>query len=60
VENFRHFIEMVIEGWRNEGRRFRSQSAKLKAIARLVMGTREQAKKDPRKWIAEHCEWRPG
>jgi hypothetical protein len=59
VSNFRHFIEDVIEGWRMEGRTFPSEEAKKEAIGRLVNGTRKEVKKDPRKWVREHCD-RPG
>ncbi len=59
VANFNHYIELVLEGWRNEGRRFPNEQAKRKAIAALVNGTRKKAKRDPKKWIKEHCDWRP-
>jgi hypothetical protein len=59
VANFNHYIELVIDGWRLEGRRFPSEAAKKAAIASLVNGVREEAKRDPKKWIEEHCDWRP-
>jgi hypothetical protein len=56
VENFRHFIEDAIEGWRMEGRTFPSQRAKREAIGRLVTGTRAEVRKDPEMWVREHCD----
>lgn len=55
VANVEHFVADVIEGWIVEGRRFASARAKAAAVGALVTGTIEKIRRDPRRWVREHC-----